>query len=361
MAPAFHAAAEKAASLDAGPVYFGMWGGVRKMICTGDTELDGISFFHLAGKVDCLTHRQLSERFEVKAYPTLIIMINGEHYKIPSAFYTRDEAGLLDLAERVQLGPLKQLQTKEDLNQINLASNISFVFVQNKLISEKTTPLFQKAINELFVATPITYANVEENQLPDALEGILPRGVVDGLGDSFMLVRLEKNSPAGYLPSSTIEDKRYGQFSRNPEKISIKILDQHQETIYNWMYENRLPSVLRMGPDSAGALLQSRRYLVLAILSPEDDSFNRVKGKFEEFASYHSPYLTENQRSQFNFAWIDGHGWANYVSQFNVSPNNLPRYVVVDPSDRGYWVGTNRKYICAYVTTNNSFCVDAGR
>eukprot|EP01138_Halocafeteria_seosinensis_P016517 gb/GECG01016848.1/.p1 GENE.gb/GECG01016848.1/~~gb/GECG01016848.1/.p1 ORF type:complete len:476 (+),score=44.33 gb/GECG01016848.1/:1-1428(+) len=310
MAPAFHEAAQKASEDSSNAVYF--------------------------GKVDCLAHRSLCERFNIKAYPTLVIFIDGQSYTIPSEFFTRDVSGLLNLASRVRLGPLKQLGNPQDLKEAFESSPVLFTFIQRHEPTGRSYSLIREASKNVFAASPITAVDVAGG-LPDVLQGVVDAESITKLDDNLILCRLEQDDLPIFFPAEAARNGDSRQFSRTTSQLPRDTLEKNKEAVYQWMYRNRLPSMVEMGPGNAGALLNSERLLVLGVFSREDSQFAKRNERFQKFASMHSSYLSESTRASFNFAWIDGNEWANYVSQFNISPNTLPRYVVIDPKDRGYW------------------------
>ncbi|KAG0025298.1 hypothetical protein BGZ81_007259 [Podila clonocystis] len=248
-------------------------------------------------KVDCTTNDDLCRSQGVRAYPTIKLHQQG------TAVYFNKQRNLETLTA-FALGALESSVkpiTLNDLEGINSAQDVSFVFVHDK----NTNAEDLKAIDKL--------SQTYYEQLP-----------FYSSSDSEVAAHFGVSAPALIVQKDNRHYTYSGSLS-NPGNIQA------------WILQVRVPTVTTVVNKNAKTVLNEPGWLLLGLFDPKKSSTVRARQALIETAL---AYKQKGRSSSLvggkplRFAMLDGTKWSKYIREaYSVETLNLPVIVAVNNND----------------------------
>lgn len=234
-------------------------------------------------KVDCTVEKVVCARENVEGFPTLKAFVGGKSQLLMAP---RTVDGLLAAGKRISQPAVSSAKTEQDLEA---------------LLSGTADPVIALGPGSDPVLAG-SFANVAESHRVDQTFASL------GFGEGGVW-RLERGQ----------EPERFGG------GVTAKDLE-------GWVRHagQRFPRLSKLDHTNFAIVGRGGARLALAVVDPSSEDTPFFLQGFLDLASPGRTSMPESTRTAFVYGHLDGVAYSTAVQQFNVSPGDLPRIVVVD-------------------------------
>lgn len=234
-------------------------------------------------KVDCTVEKIVCAREKVEGFPTLKAFVGGKSQLLMAP---RTVEGLLAAGKRISQPAVLSVETEQDLEA---------------LLRDSTEPVIAIGPGSDPVLAG-SFANVAESHRVDQTFASLGFGK-DGV---WRLERGQESEPfAGGVTAKELDGwaRHAGQ---------------------------RFPRVSKLDHTNFAIVGRGGARLALAVVDPSSEDTPFFLQGFLDLASPGRTAMPESTRAAFVYGHLDGVAYSTAIQQFNVSPGDLPRIVVVD-------------------------------
>lgn len=233
--------------------------------------------------------------------------------------FSRSKEDMIKFANTMNAPAVQRCDTYDDaLRLVSSDSGIVFVVhhpnipsageasVEKQLASQHTTQVFGQAarMNQAFAKFCITSSTADLSKF-----GLAEEAPKDGF-----ISKLE----AGGVPPVILEG--------SSDLTSTQVLD--------FIKENNVPLVATLGPHNFNKIGRNGKPLVIGAVDGSQEL--QVKEMKQNLMAYaiHGPKAIVDK---YYFGWIDGKQWNKFLTQFNITTDDLPQVVVLDVPTKTYW------------------------
>jgi Thioredoxin-like domain/Thioredoxin len=277
------------------------------------------------GTIDCTVEKKLCDEQHVRGYPTLKFSIDGEMYSYEGG---RSERDIIEFSKKMLQPIVNMVDTIEAAEEYLVRqseSSVAFLLYDASMTASssldailQSSPLGQlfvqvsrklRASGTFLLLNPST--SLENEELPSEWK--------DRKGPFFC--RIEKHVPPRCF--SKVDDLK------TP-------LNQYLQ----WVESENVPTVSQLGAHNFYKLGRNGRPLVIAVISEKNaEQVETVRREFVRYA-ISGP---DRMRNKYYYGYFDGNVWKNFLSQFEVFPEDIPQILVLDVLDKTYWQNATYK------------------
>ncbi|KAI3648870.1 hypothetical protein MP228_006724 [Amoeboaphelidium protococcarum] len=261
------------------------------------------------GKVDCTSNTALCKIHHVKGYPTLLFFYNGKmvaDYRNP-----RTIEMLKDFALQMSRQIVQKLT---DVNQFS------------KLNSQDTSSIISSV--SLVLITP---GKVQQSDV-DSFEVVAKKYYRDA---NFYVL----SDPSGYTKYKLSDtSSKYIVIFKDNTQISQKITSIEDDSVSEWISQNRFPIVIAMNEFNSADVFALKRPVVMGILA---NDHSKAEILMMKDAAAALPRQKSMEQNGYVFVWISGLQWAKYIdANFGIKDSSkLPSLVIISPNGQQYYDG----------------------
>lgn len=257
------------------------------------------------GKVDATAQTNLKAKYDITGYPTVKFFRDG---KVQDYEFPRTEEGFVSFAKRMNGPSVHRLATESKIKDFtkNDVNAVSFIFAKPEAGLDGNNDLYDnfKAVAKSLQASQI-FAETRAAGWVTSFEG----------QDAPFIVKIEQGeAPVFYDGDATDEDELEAWVKSNQFRVLTEIDGRNFRTL---SYSGRL---LAIGVVNPGSKRPTEHFL----------------GALRRLARPDSP-LSDDVRSKFYFCYLDGVRWADFVTQFNIKQDQLPRVFVLNGETKTFF------------------------
>ncbi|EGF79017.1 hypothetical protein BATDEDRAFT_26166 [Batrachochytrium dendrobatidis JAM81] len=261
------------------------------------------------GKVNCDEEKDLMKRFNIKGFPTLVL-INEPNAPIVYKGSRRLEdikKFVLDSITRPSFLPV----TAKEIPDIISKEEVAFYFAYDANVTDYIPfRMFQ---------------SVAKTVKPFAKLYVSPEV------QAFKILHAEEGKPVliavrdGGLDSSVYP----GEFAGDGSTRTM---------LREWIMQERFPLVTKLDTATQADILESNRFVALALVNPDTPDGKGALDHFKNSAKHWKNIAAAEKRNRVKFAWIDAKMYADYVfSVYSVKPMDLPVFIIANPAMEQYY------------------------
>jgi len=265
-------------------------------------------------KVDCTRFPSVASEYNVKGFPTLLLLKNGEVFQYKG---DRSREPLVDYAERMALPPLQQIVDTHTMKVI-MRSTKFFLFV-----GENRGSLWESFNHTAYEYQPFIYFYAATHS------------VLESAG-----VKLENNDPTIMI----FKDNKYHIYPNKKNAIgnaeslidsnSVDLLDdgivqlEELEDLKYWVNHERFPTMVEINPGNFHQVMKTNKFIVLAVL--EEDKIGRLSPSMRQYKEMLEKFAETNRddyHENFLFGWTGSPDLPNSVAMMSLP---VPSIIVIN-------------------------------
>jgi len=270
------------------------------------------------GKIDATVHRGLAKRFEIKGFPTLKFLRDGE---VRSYNGGRSLDSFVEFARSMNEAPVTALKSVTELEKMRKEKNVVMMFVGGKGEEKR---LFDTLAYRLQGLVAFISLDPSTSQAEPILKSL----------------SLTKEAAASkpfvlWLTSHASTTDPSNRFQPTDEPWTL-------ETLRSFILDHKLPLISKLEASTFDEVTTTGKRIAYIVIDPSQKDHTDV---FIE--SLYALASQERLRDSFVFCSIDGVKYHRYISQFGVAVSdgsggkskdvsNLPTVVVLEP-DMDYY------------------------
>jgi protein disulfide-isomerase-like protein len=290
------------------------------------------------GKIDCTSEKQLCQTHDIKGYPTLKYVRNGEYYDYPLG---RDLQSIVMFGNKMSKSPVRVVRDvgrlfdellgddddDDSSDDEEYSAAVAYVVYDptqqqqqqdedDKLIqSTELTRVFGQVAQKFqahgtFGLLP---SNIPREHVAQILGGSKDNNIIPSTG---FIARIEEDVPTKFFVP---EEQAEGN-------VSI------EEALVEYIKETNIPMLVELGGHNFRFASRRGKPLVIGVYNPEDTI------KTTQFRKEMKLYAVHGQHStDYVFGTMDGKKWDKFTSQFGITHESLPEVFILDAPERTYW------------------------
>ena len=131
--------------------------------------------------------------------------------------------------------------------------------------------------------------------------------------------------------------------------------------VLDFVKERNVPLVATLGPHNFNKIGRNGKPLVIGAVDGSNDA--QVKSMKQSLLNYalNGPKAIVDK---YYYGWIDGKQWSKFLTQFNITSNDLPQVIVLDVPTKTYWHDSTYEALDDFMTAVDNGTVkklEAGR
>ena len=287
------------------------------------------------GKVDATVESSLGAKYGVKGYPTLMYSRDGALNKYEGE---RTVPGFVAFAKRMQGEPVSYVKSKFSLSKLKMNKPVTYLLGVPPSDSslDCSSGAGASAIIDAYGSVAYTLQAGEHFGCVDAGELVSKVKA----GSDVFVARLENGEPAQFFDVASGEDVG-------------------EKALLDWVKGVSYPTVIELGRTNFYKSAHSGKHLVTLVVDPKADNGEEM-GVLKRLARKHESPLDESVRSRFLYGFIDGVEHAEFVKQYGLTEEMLPRVVVFDAPNKLHFktestdIATELPTLLASITSGNA-------
>lgn len=265
------------------------------------------------GKVDATVESTLASRYGVKGYPTLMFSRDGSLHKYEGE---RTVPGFVDFAKRMGEDPVSHVKSKFSLSKLKMKKPVTFVLGIPPSDSSLScsSKVGTSAILDTYKGAAYTLQAHEHFGCVDSKDLVSKIST----GSDIFLSRLENGEPHQFFDLSSGEDV-------------------DEKTLVDWVKAQSNPTVIELGRTNFYKSAHAGKYLVTLVIDPKANNEKQLRA-LKRFARKHESPMDESVRSQFLYGFIDGVEHEQFVKEYGLTAELLPRAIVFDAPNKLHYL-----------------------
>ncbi|ORX89752.1 thioredoxin-domain-containing protein [Basidiobolus meristosporus CBS 931.73] len=250
------------------------------------------------GSVDCTDHEGICKRNEIRGYPTLKFLQDGNSISYSGP---RTLEKLSDFALKASNSKIEEVNPNQ-LDQIK-SGNVTFVYFHSETSPEEPLNTVKSVVNTLFI-----HSFFYTSSNPKIAEEL-------GIRQTPALVVFKEGLRRQY--ENPLDDKA---------------------AVQEWITTEQFPLLTQIESQNSEALLRSPHLVVMGVLDPSSADFPQSLQQLHDSASEYYMQETTKSLEHVTFVWIDGVQWARYVSKvFSITEKSMPSVILAHLKDDTYY------------------------
>ena len=116
--------------------------------------------------------------------------------------------------------------------------------------------------------------------------------------------------------------------------------------LLDWVDGANVPLVIEYGPSNFNRIGNKGRELVVGIVDGDDaDEVIKMKTMLADYATNGPKAIV----SQYYFGWLDGKQWYKFLEQFEMDPDVLPQFLVLEVPSKVYYRDVDYKTVSSFL------------